>query len=56
MLDQDAQNGTTMTPRGFNPLREYRIAAQRVGYYGLFEQKLTAFGAQYRARPDASNT
>lgn len=58
LLDQDPQDGTTMTPRGFNPLREYRIAAQRVGYYGLFEQKLAAFGAQYRRAPklDFSNT
>jgi hypothetical protein len=48
LLDQDAENGTTMTPHGFNPLREYRVAAQRVGYYGLFEQK---FGGLCRAIP-----
>jgi hypothetical protein len=58
LLDQDPQNGTTMTPRGFNPLREYRVAAQRVGYHGLFEQKLAAFAAQYRRAPklDFSDT
>jgi hypothetical protein len=58
LLDQDPRDGTTMTPHGFNPLREYQVAAQRVGYYGLFEQKNTAFAAQYSHAPklDFSDT
>lgn len=36
-----------MTPFGFNPLHEYRVFAERIGYQGLFSQKNAVYRRQY---------
>lgn len=36
---QHAEDAETMTPRGYNPLNEYRAMARREGYAALFRQR-----------------
>jgi hypothetical protein len=47
-----------MTRSGFNPLHEYSLYAQRVGYYGLFRAKSKDYQQQYAKfrLPDFSKT
>jgi hypothetical protein len=52
LLDQNPSTSATMTPQGFDPLREYRVYLARSGYYELFAQKSTLYKAQYSRYPD----
>jgi hypothetical protein len=47
ILDQDPKTTATMTQTGFNPLHEYTLYAQRIGYYGLFIAKAKDYQQQY---------
>ena len=47
LIDQDPMTTVTMTRSGFNPLQEYSLYAQRVGYYGLFRAKNNDYQQQY---------
>jgi hypothetical protein len=46
LLNQNPRFGATMTPAGFNPLREYELEVRRIGYEGLFAQKEAAYRLQ----------
>jgi hypothetical protein len=58
LADQSQTSSVTLTPLGFNPLREYKLFAARIGYRGLFEQKQRAYFLQYSAyaKPDFSRS
>jgi hypothetical protein len=51
LADQDPRTSATMTPLGYNPLREYRAFVARNGYHALFEQKNAEYERAYRHVP-----
>lgn len=57
LLDQNRRTGITMTVLGFNPLHEYRLFAERNGYFQMFAHMRIMYEKQYRAYavPDFSD-
>lgn len=51
LFDQNPRTTATLTPRGFDPLNQYRVFAARQGYYELFAQKNAIYHEQYRHWP-----
>ena len=47
LVRQNSRFGVTMTPTGFNPLREYELEVRQIGYAGLFAQKTAAYQLQF---------
>jgi hypothetical protein len=54
VFDQNPRTTATMTALGFNPLHEYRVFADRSGYYPLFAAKEAAYQKQFAnyGKPD----
>lgn len=48
---QRNENASTMSARGFNPLREYRQLAREEGYYALFRQRATDYAKRFARLP-----
>lgn len=44
-------NASSMSARGFNPLREYRQMARDEGYYALFRQRAQDYAARFKKLP-----
>ncbi len=53
-IGQDTQTGATIEANGFNPMREYQAHVRRVGYVGLFEQKLSEYTKEYKKKPSSN--
>jgi hypothetical protein len=49
VMDQNADTTATMTVLGFNPLHEYRLFAERNGYFELFAHARRRYAQQYAA-------
>jgi hypothetical protein len=48
---QRASEAEIMTPRGFNPLLEYKKHARNDGYYPLFQQRATEYAKTFVLKP-----
>jgi hypothetical protein len=53
ITDQDAATSITMTPRGFDPIHEYRVFVHRDGYHELFAQKNEIYEREFSRSPKA---
>lgn len=48
---QNNPDASSMSARGFNPLREYRRMARDEGYYALFRQRAQDYAARFKKLP-----
>jgi hypothetical protein len=51
LLDQNSRTTDTITPFGFDPMKEYYVFGARQGYYELFLQKNSILYSQYPHYP-----